>query len=130
MPELSCSWVLALVVVFLFMLARAYYEDYKIEQRRKQEQRECQTCDKIKKFDTSTSEGFHAAVSATVRNEISHGALAKSRVHTLLTNTRDQVIRGAIMGAITGGASDILHNAVTWSLVGGIVSGVGDWLKL
>jgi len=127
--ELSCSWIVALVIVFVLFLIRAYFEDLKTEERRNRERVQCATCAALGKLDTSTREGFHSAVATTVRGEVDHGVLSKSKVHALLTNTRDQIIRGAIMGAMGGSAAEALHNAVTWSLVGGIVTGCSDMLK-
>jgi hypothetical protein len=129
MPEISCSWAMALLIVFVIFLARAYYEDYKVEQQRERDRVECKTCTALGALDRTTREGFHSAVSRTVQSEVSHGVLAKSRVHTLLTNSRDQIVRGVIMGAMGGGVVEAIHNAVTWSLVGGIVTGCSDWLQ-
>jgi hypothetical protein len=127
--ELSCSWIVALLLVFAIFLIRAYYKDCEMTERRERDRMDCKTCAALGRLDTNTREGFHSAVSTTVRSEVDHGVLAKSHVRTLLTSTRDQIIRGAIMGAIGGGAAEALHNAVTWSLVGGIVTGCSDWLQ-
>lgn len=126
MIPLSCTWVISLLVIFTFFIVRAYLEDQDRELRQFMERKQCSTCAEISKHDTTTHEGFHAAVVATIRHEHTIG---ESKLRKIINSTRDQVIRGAIMGAIGGSAAEALHSAVTWSLVGGIVSGMGDLLQ-
>lgn len=121
MQSLSCKWVTALLVVFTIFLVRAWLLDRARDLDRANCALDIQNRD--------TNEGFHAAVVTTIKDESTHGTLSQSKVQHMLNVTRDQVIRGIIMGAITGGASDAIHSAVTWSLVGGVVSGFSDLLS-
>lgn len=126
MPILSCKWAIGLSVVFLLFLLRAYIVDTHREAMQASERITCSTCAALEKQPLGTPEGVHAAVVETMRNEQAHGVFSESRVKRLLNNSRDQFVRGAIMGALTGNPIDIVSNAITWSLVSGIVSGFSD----
>jgi hypothetical protein len=126
MGALSCNWIIALLIIFTFFLVRAWMQDREREEKREQERDNCSTCAAIEQQNRGTKEGFHAAVVTAMKDEHAHGSLAPSKVERMLNVTRDQIIRGAIMGAIGGSAIDALNSAVTWSLVGGVVSGFSD----
>lgn len=127
--QLSCAWIVALFVILTLLLIRAYYEDLRTKERAEREMASCQTCRELDGLNLTRKEGFHRAVTRTIEGELSHGQLSKSKVQHILTSVRDQVIRGALMGAVGGSMADLVSNAVTWSLVGGVVSGCSDILQ-
>ena len=55
-----------------------------------------------------------------------HNEPKDSKVKKMLTSARDQIIRGAIMGGVEGSAIIALQSAITWSLTGGIMSGISE----
>lgn len=126
MPTLSCNWAIGLSVVFLLFLFRAYTVDTHRETLQARDLVQCSTCSAIGNHPLDTPAGVHAAVVETMRNEQAHGVFSESKVKKMLNNSRDMMVRGAIMGALTGNPVEIVSNAITWCLVSGVVSGISD----
>lgn len=126
MFNVSATGVFILLVAFFIFLTKAYYDDKRYMDKIINNDQECIVCAGIGASDLTDPKVFHSAVIDTVKHENRHGQFADSKVKRILTSARDMVVRGIIMGALEGSAENALQGAVTWSLAGGIVSGIGD----
>ena len=123
----SCRSLFILTVLFTIFMIKAFYDDkYSLEQIKKHAE-VCPVCHNCN-VDLSTPENLHNFIVDTMKHENRTGHFTDSKVKKMLATSRDQIIRGALLGALEGSPIGAIHGAVAWSLSGGIISGIGDIL--
>lgn len=103
--HLTIGRLIVLTIVFIVLIVITRYEEEKIID---------------KSYDINTKEGFEDAVIHIMNNYNKKN----SSIH-IWRNTRDQAIRGLLMGAVAGSVLEMCNNATSWSLIGGIVTSIG-----
>jgi len=109
-------------------MIKAFYDDKHSLEQIKLHAVKCPVCSTFveERIDLSNPEQLHNFIVDTVKHENRAGHFTDSKVKKMLATARDQIIRGALLGALEGSPIGAIHGAVAWSLSGGIISGIGD----
>jgi ribosomal protein S18 len=120
---------MVLTVIFLIFTIKAFYEDNKAMQQISDRNHVCPICDNLNHTtDLNNPEHLHKFIVEVIKHENHSGHFTDSKVKKVLSATRDQVIRGVILGGLEGSVVSAVNGAIAWALTGGIVSGIGDML--
>jgi hypothetical protein len=125
MLTVSPGALIAVTILFLFFLGRSYRDDRRYLDQIAATDDNCVSCRSAIEH-IRDPETFQTAVRETIKYENRYGQLADSKVKRMLVSSRDNVVRAVIMGALDHNPMAMLQGAVTWSLAGGIVSGISD----
>lgn len=64
-----------------------------------------------------------------IKHQQNYTKLNHSKLKKLMIDSRDSVLRGAILGALSGGFMGSIETGLAWALSGGILSGVTDYAR-
>ncbi len=124
----SCRSLSILTILFTLFMIKAFYDDKESLEQIQKHAIKCPICSHFtnEQIDLSNPEQLHNFVVDTIKHENRNGHFTDSKVKKMLTTSRDQIIRGALLGALEGSPIGAIHGAIAWSLSGGIINGVGD----
>lgn len=126
MINISCSSIVIMTLIFSIFLIKAYVEDANHMDLMVKHNSDCPVCQAISKRDLSNPQVLHETIIDIISFEKSYGHFSESKIKKTLCNTRDQVIRGCVMGIVDGSLAGAFNGAILYALVGGIVSGTAD----
>lgn len=120
MPEnLLVGPLIIAIIVWLWYLYKAFEYDRQSAEKIKQHQLQTQLLES--QIDDPTT------LIELVKHEARYNKLNHSKFKKLLIDSRDSVLRGAILGALSGGFVGSIETSISWALSGGILSGVTDY---
>ena len=124
----SCRSLFVLTMLFTIFMIKAYYDDKHALEQIQLHAEKCPVCSSFveERIDLSSPEQLHNFIVDTMKHENRHGHFTDSKVKKMLNTSRDQIIRGALLGALNGSSIEMLHGGVAWALSSGIISGCGD----